>query len=428
MAKCSIRQVYTEKEIGLPDKYQEVQYLESTGAQYINLGITGKSGLNVTLDYEPTAVNTNQAIFGSIKSNAQRYTLRISSSAYYELQFWSQYGASSTKAVVGTRSSVEVNFVYNDGYLKVDGTTVQTRTGGSGTSDVVWYMFARHNGSNVDNYAKIKLYSATIKDNGKVIRNFIPCYRKSDNVAGLFDMIEYKFYTNQGTGADFTLGPDVGTLPSRFQQVEYIQSSGTQYIDTAWELDTVARFGSSEMEIKATHTGSNITLTGVCDDGTYWCMEVPNTYPTYIRCFNGNGSSYTDKSGLHSDNITPDTIIYTMDGTTAYFVINGTQYSSSRTNNVHTYDTTYTVFARKLFEDTTSIQQYATMRLYYLKYRVGGVLERDFVPCYALESVTAYQGATETTAATGTAGLYDLVNGRFYINSGTGTFTVGPIV
>ena len=39
-------------------------------------------------------------------------------------------------------------------------------------------------------------------------RNFIPCYRKSDNVIGMYDLVEEKFYTNQGNG-EFLKGRDI---------------------------------------------------------------------------------------------------------------------------------------------------------------------------------------------------------------------------
>jgi hypothetical protein len=37
---------------------------------------------------------------------------------------------------------------------------------------------------------------------------FVPCYRKSDNVAGIYDLYTSTFYVNNGTGT-FVVGPDV---------------------------------------------------------------------------------------------------------------------------------------------------------------------------------------------------------------------------
>jgi hypothetical protein len=38
--------------------------------------------------------------------------------------------------------------------------------------------------------------------------HLIPCYRKADNVAGMYDLFSGEFYTNAGTG-EFIIGPDV---------------------------------------------------------------------------------------------------------------------------------------------------------------------------------------------------------------------------
>ena len=45
-----------------------------------------------------------------------------------------------------------------------------------------------------------KLYSLKIYDSNKLVRDFVPCYRNSDQVLGLYDTVENKFYTNNGTG------------------------------------------------------------------------------------------------------------------------------------------------------------------------------------------------------------------------------------
>lgn len=43
---------------------------------------------------------------------------------------------------------------------------------------------------------------------GDKIMELIPCYRKSDLVAGMYDLVNNVFYTNVGTG-EFIVGPDV---------------------------------------------------------------------------------------------------------------------------------------------------------------------------------------------------------------------------
>ena len=51
-----------------------------------------------------------------------------------------------------------------------------------------------------------RCYNCIIEEDNIVIRNFIPCYRKSDDEAGMYDLVSGKFYTNAGTGT-FEVGP-----------------------------------------------------------------------------------------------------------------------------------------------------------------------------------------------------------------------------
>ena len=62
--------------------------------------------------------------------------------------------------------------------------------------------------ANHNSHFEGKLYSCNIYDNTIIIRNLVPCYRKADSVAGLYDLVNNTFYTNQGTG-EFTVGPDI---------------------------------------------------------------------------------------------------------------------------------------------------------------------------------------------------------------------------
>ncbi|MDD2391526.1 MAG: prepilin-type N-terminal cleavage/methylation domain-containing protein [Bacilli bacterium] len=58
----------------------------------------------------------------------------------------------------------------------------------------------------------IDWYSFKIWNNGTLLRNFIPAKRNSDNILGMYDLVNNVFYTNAGTGA-FTAGSEI-ILPS----------------------------------------------------------------------------------------------------------------------------------------------------------------------------------------------------------------------
>lgn len=52
------------------------------------------------------------------------------------------------------------------------------------------------------------LYRFQIEKGGELVRDLIPCYRKSDNVIGMFDRVQKVFITNSGSGT-FDVGQDI---------------------------------------------------------------------------------------------------------------------------------------------------------------------------------------------------------------------------
>ena len=70
------------------------------------------------------------------------------------------------------------------------------------------YIFGVNANGSVSSSPSMKLYSFLLYDNEKLIREFIPCYRKSDSVIGLYDIVNNVFYTNSGTGT-FSKGANV---------------------------------------------------------------------------------------------------------------------------------------------------------------------------------------------------------------------------
>lgn len=66
---------------------------------------------------------------------------------------------------------------------------------------------ARMNGqtSKIEAYTSAKYYGIKIFKDGAILRNFIPCVRKSDNIAGMYDTIGKKFYKS-ATSTEFSAG------------------------------------------------------------------------------------------------------------------------------------------------------------------------------------------------------------------------------
>ena len=98
--------------------------------------------------------------------------------------------------------------------------SVNGRTGGFGVDSQFFYVTpsvfssSQHIylfGNNmvtlgVFNLSKAKFFSGQIQQNGILVRDFLPATRDSDMKPGLYDLQNDVFYTNSGSGADFTWG------------------------------------------------------------------------------------------------------------------------------------------------------------------------------------------------------------------------------
>lgn len=85
----------------------------------------------------------------------------------------------------------------------------------------------------------MKLYSFTITDaSGEVQCRFVPCKRNSDDKPGVYDLKRGGFYSNSNpdSSADFAMGPVYSdALPTGYQALKFIESTGSQWIDTGYK-------------------------------------------------------------------------------------------------------------------------------------------------------------------------------------------------
>ena len=193
----------------LPDEYQEVEYIQSSGSQYINTGINPKIKPRVIMkmamidprdsDYFGNSAINGSAFFGNFSA--------------YSLMYY-RYGSTSA---LNTGISVKQNqwhewdisqSVYLDGDLRY--TTTNTYTYNSSQISICIFKCR--------NYATYQLAYFILYDGEEKVREFYPCYRKSDSAIGLYDKVTNKFYPNSGRGT-FIKGADVqsGTFIEEYE-------------------------------------------------------------------------------------------------------------------------------------------------------------------------------------------------------------------
>lgn len=191
----------------LPKEYQEVEYIRSSGTQHIDTGFIPKYNSRVVADISDVAKERG-FIFGvRTTSTSGQFTLfRTAATTYRSDYFTSQ--ASGTIPDTTGRTIAE-----KDGNIaKLYDVTVTNTVATSGTFAYSLFLFACSTKGNQTVPGTFNLHSCQIYDNETLVRDYVPCYRKSDNVAGVYDLVNGTFYVNSGTGS-FVVGPDVsGTI------------------------------------------------------------------------------------------------------------------------------------------------------------------------------------------------------------------------
>ena len=76
------------------------------------------------------------------------------------------------------------------------------------TCPIAIFTYLRGDTGNRGAIRQMTLYSAKISQSGEVIREYIPCYRKSDGVIGLWEMYTGEFLTTSSEGTGFEKGAD----------------------------------------------------------------------------------------------------------------------------------------------------------------------------------------------------------------------------
>ena len=207
--------------IVVPDGYTQLEYIESTGTQYIQTAISNPNGFRFIGDIEVSSFN-NGVIIGSQKNVGSawyRNQLGINNSGHPRVGAGGFGDANNITLSTGTKYHAEASTIVNNTYFKIDGvsgTLSWTDTESSLRAEMPLYMFAmntlRDGTASIEDYISIKLYGKfdvyTSSDDSELVGSFIPAKRNSDSAIGLYDLVSGTFFENSGTGA-FIAGPEV---------------------------------------------------------------------------------------------------------------------------------------------------------------------------------------------------------------------------
>lgn len=185
-------------------------------------------------------------------------------------------------------------------------------------------------------------------------------------------------------------------LPDGYTELTYIQSSGTQYIDTGFKPNQDTRV-VGDMQFLNNTSGNPATLFGYRK----------STSAQRYEFFQYNSLLYSPYNQSAGSTISMTTNKISIDKNKGTTLVNGSALSTITYANFQCSGNLY-LFALNNNGSVANVN--GNKRIYSCQIYDNGTLTRNFVPC---------------KNPSGVVGMYDMVNNVFYQNSGTGTFTAG---
>lgn len=194
--------------------YQRVEYIESDGDSYVTTDFVADNSCGLEIIASFPAMLDRVPMGSREDSGSTRFYVvyPLSTTSVYCGFNNGQTISCATKT--GTVYRLQTNFlnsrlanVYEeDGIQKANAAISATLD--SHTAPVAIFGYNNASSGEVSSKREFRLYSARCSRGNEIVREYIPCYRKSDGVIGLYEKFTGAFLPNEGDGA-FTKGADV---------------------------------------------------------------------------------------------------------------------------------------------------------------------------------------------------------------------------
>lgn len=195
----------------LPSEYQEVEWIEGDSTNFfINTGVKMDLTKETYIEgkFLIPASGSRRYIFGSY-SGANNVNIEIRTDNRLRLYMDADRSVSTGSISINTpeTSTFSYNPITNTAtttYGQIVASDVYDYKG-EHSNNVSLFTDTRKSGSP---FAGIRVYYYKHYENGSLKCNLIPCYRKSDNVIGMYDLVSNTFKINELSGT-FTKGNNV---------------------------------------------------------------------------------------------------------------------------------------------------------------------------------------------------------------------------
>ena len=396
--------------VGVTSTYTPVEYIESNGTQYIDTGVYPNENIHCIVDFQyPSVPGFGCAVIGGWDSN--KGMLFGVNTYNFRFAFGTSAWAGGTVAADTNRHTVYMNDENGNGRINNTVLANHSNVVSLTNTDRTLYLFGSNGGASK---STCKIFSCKIYDGTTLIRDYIPAI-DSNNVACMYEAVSGKLHYNDGT-SKFTAGSAtgqavilgsfarriekgyVGTNTFLYTALDYIESTGTQYIDTGIVPKSTTRM---IYDFANTNNSQNNRV-GWGSSGSQEAFECGSTLSEakFVALVSSN-TTYTWLGNV-------DLNRHIFDISNQAIKFDNVSYGTGNIGNTAT--TGQTIFLFALHAEWETTPQYTMTKLYSCKIYDGDTLVRDFTPAMDGNNVAC---------------LYEQVEGRLYYNQGTGAFTAG---
>lgn len=200
----------------LPEEYEQVPYLTSTGSQYIDTGISSyKSSYRYVMNVLRNTSSTTFVFAQNPTAGAANIGMFTNSTGYM-VQI-------RNRSTLAANTGIFNNIVLTPTSVSIDGAAKNINSAPEFTINEKLYLFAAGSDSRrfIGAISTFRIYD----ENGNRILHFVPARRVADGELGMYDVVSKKFFTNQGTGVFTT--DDIEAVSEQSTKLSALSMTGT---------------------------------------------------------------------------------------------------------------------------------------------------------------------------------------------------------
>lgn len=380
----------------LDEMYLPLKYIQSSGSEYIDTGY--KPNENTRIEFQFMATDNPKGwAWTQITGAREFYRHQSAWQVAYNVdlnRIQVELGTSVAGAVDVSRNTI-IDMAVDKNGTTVDGQHFDKAGTLSGICKYTLWIFDDNNAGNKENPFTGRIYGYKIYDNGKLVRNYVPMFRKIDDAIGLYDLVNNQFYGNRGSG-NFTCEYTFDS--TKYHYVNYIESSGNEIIDTGYKPNENTEL---QLSFSCSSNPKNTGWTQVTGSREFW--QSPTAWQVAYNVDLDLVQAEIGTSGAGQISTKKESIV------DAVLNKNGSLLNGKFTSKVGTLAATsnYNLW---IFDDNSAgnKENPFTGKIYSYKIYENNTLVRYFLPA--------------VRKADGQVGLVDVLSNTFYGNTAAGAF------